>query len=245
MTVDVQATVDGVVVDRDVFERFPDYVVTLVAARNIVPGPSNDVSEALLVAAESAVQKRLASEPLEEWPEVQAWRAAYLAFGVKPRDGRSSVEALVRRIDGGMPRIDRLTDMYNALSVMHAMPIGGEDLAHYAGSAHLVIATGDETFDTVADGQPTVTTPSPGEVIWRDDLGVTCRRWNWRQCVRTRLTHSTTDALFIIDGIGADARERGELVARKIIEHLSTGSADAQFALSHIENLKQSHSSDT
>jgi DNA/RNA-binding domain of Phe-tRNA-synthetase-like protein len=31
--------------------------------------------------------------------------------------------------------------------------------------------------------------PEPGEVIWRDDDGVTCRCWNWRQCVRTRITH--------------------------------------------------------
>jgi DNA/RNA-binding domain of Phe-tRNA-synthetase-like protein len=30
--------------------------------------------------------------------------------------------------------------------------------------------------------------PEPGEVIWRDDDGVTCRCWNWRQCVRTRIT---------------------------------------------------------
>jgi DNA/RNA-binding domain of Phe-tRNA-synthetase-like protein len=230
LIVNPQEVVDSVVVDADVLERYPDYVVTLVAAIGIAPGPSDEASEELLRAAEVAAQARVAETPLEEWPEVQAWRATYLSFGVKPRDGRSSVEALVRRIDGGLPRIDRLTDLYNALSVMHAVPIGGEDLAHYSGAARLTVATGDEPFDTVADGQPVVHTAAPGEVIWRDDLGVTCRRWNWRQCVRTRLTGTTTDALFIIDGLGTDARERGTLVAQQLIEHLSRTSPSAQFA---------------
>jgi DNA/RNA-binding domain of Phe-tRNA-synthetase-like protein len=45
--------------------------------------------------------------------------------------------------------------------------------------------------------------PEPGEVVWRDDRGVTCRRWNWRQCVRTRITSSTTSAMFVLDGLAA------------------------------------------
>ena len=45
--------------------------------------------------------------------------------------------------------------------------------------------------------------PEPGEVVWRDDAGVTCRRWNWRQCTRTRLTGSTRNAIFILDALGA------------------------------------------
>ena len=43
--------------------------------------------------------------------------------------------------------------------------------------------------------------PDPGEVVWRDDAGVTCRRWNWRQCTRTRITPGTSSALFILDAL--------------------------------------------
>jgi DNA/RNA-binding domain of Phe-tRNA-synthetase-like protein len=35
--------------------------------------------------------------------------------------------------------------------------------------------------------------------VWLDDAGVTCRRWNWRQCVRTRLTEPSTEALFVLE----------------------------------------------
>jgi DNA/RNA-binding domain of Phe-tRNA-synthetase-like protein len=48
-----------------------------------------------------------------------------------------------------------------------------------------VRATGAEPFDTTKDGQPANDPPLAGEVVWADDLGVTCRRWNWRQCTRT------------------------------------------------------------
>jgi DNA/RNA-binding domain of Phe-tRNA-synthetase-like protein len=132
---------------------------------------------------------------------VAAWRAAYQAFGAKPKRTRPSVEALLRRVEAGLPRIDRLTDIYNATSVRHLLPVGGEDLVRYRGPARLARASGDEPFDTVRDGQPVTSHPEPGEVIWRDDDGVTCRCWNWRQCVRTRITHATTSAMFILDGL--------------------------------------------
>jgi DNA/RNA-binding domain of Phe-tRNA-synthetase-like protein len=122
-----------------------------------------------------------------------------------------------------------LTDAYNAVSVMGLVPIGGEDLTGYRGPARLVVAAGDESFDTIADGQPTMQTPIPGEIVWRDDIGVTCRRWNWRQCVRTRLTGTTTNALFIIDGLGPDSRARAESAAVELMGILAAGSPAATF----------------
>ena len=50
--------------------------------------------------------------------------------------------------------------------------------------------------------------PDAGEVIWRDDQGVTCRRWNWRQGRRTQLTGDSTRAFFVfdrLDGLSRDA----------------------------------------
>ena len=52
----------------------------------------------------------------------------------------------------GLPRVNRLTDVYNAISVLHQVPLGGEDLSRYAGSPRLLRATGTEPFDTAADG---------------------------------------------------------------------------------------------
>lgn len=189
----------GAQVAAEVSALRPDYRALLLLAEDLSPGPSDDASDKLLAEAES---RALAGTPVEEHPHVAAWREAFRAFGAKPQRTRPSVEALLRRLPQGLPRIDRLTDAYNAVSVAHAVPVGGEDADRYVGAPRLVRATGAEPFDTTADGQPVVEHPEPGEVVWRDDAGVTCRRWNWRQCTRTRLTTGTTRAVFVLDALG-------------------------------------------
>jgi DNA/RNA-binding domain of Phe-tRNA-synthetase-like protein len=38
-------------------------------------------------------------------------------------------------------------------------------------------------------------------VVRRDDEGVTCRRWGWRQGVRTRLTEESVNAVFLLESL--------------------------------------------
>ena len=190
-----------VAVEHPVLELRPDYAVLIIVAEGLRPGPSDEATSALLGEAEEQAKAMLDGRDAGELAPVAAWRAAYQAFGAKPKRTRPSVEALLRRVEAGLPRIDRITDIYNAISVRRLLPVGGEDLTRYRGSARLARAVGDEPFDTVRDGEPVTGHPEPGEVIWRDDDGVTCRCWNWRQCVRTRITHATTSAMFILDGL--------------------------------------------
>lgn len=179
---------DRIVVDRAVRELRPDFAVLAMTAEGLANGPGDAASADWL---EHAAGRADAANP-----HVEAWREAYRAFGAKPKRTRPSVDALMRR---AVPSINRVVDAYNAISVEYALPIGGEDLDAYRGPARLVRATGDEPFDVVASGEPAVEHPEPGEVVWRDDEGVTCRRWNWRQCARTRLTEDTKNALFLLE----------------------------------------------
>jgi len=125
------------------------------------------------------------------WAEAHlaAWDAAFKAFGAKPKRTPCSASALRKRVlkEGTLPSLDPVVDIYNAVSIRYAIPVGGENLAAYTGAPRLTLADGSEPFDTIKEGQPDVEYPDAGEVIWRDDVGVTCRRWNWRQGVRTRL----------------------------------------------------------
>jgi DNA/RNA-binding domain of Phe-tRNA-synthetase-like protein len=198
-----RAFLAAVSVAPDVLELRPDYRVLVMVAEGLEPGLPDEISDGLLARAEIRARIRLDGRVPEDVPEVADWRAAYRAFGAKPQRTRPSVEALLRRLGDGLPRIDRLTDAYNAVSIANLVPVGGEDLDKYKGPARLVRAAGDEDFDTVAHGASAIEHPEPGEVIWRDDTGVTCRQWNWRQCTRTRMTPATTNAVFIIDGLAA------------------------------------------
>ncbi|HEX9525953.1 MAG TPA: phenylalanine--tRNA ligase beta subunit-related protein [Streptosporangiaceae bacterium] len=209
-------------IERPVLDLRPDYTALIIVTDGLQPGPTDQATDALLSDAEVSARAALAGQAASDLAPVAAWRLAYQAFGAKPKRTRPSVEALLRRVEAGLPRIDRLTDIYNAMSVKHLLPIGGEDLAMYRGPARLARAAGDEPFDTMRDGQAVIEHPEPGEVIWRDDDGVTCRCWNWRQCVRTRITHSTTSAVFILDGL-AELGPDGLLTAgQDLAGHLTT-----------------------
>jgi DNA/RNA-binding domain of Phe-tRNA-synthetase-like protein len=197
----LQILLDRAVVDAAVWALRPDYRALLLAVEGIEPGPGDAATEQLLTQAEAAAREALAGRPVEDLPHVTAWRQAYRAFGGKPQRTRSSLEALLRRAETGLPRVNRLTDVYNAVSVLHQVPLGGEDLDRYVGPPRLTRATGLEPFDTTSGGETVVQCPDVGEVIWCDDAGVTCRRWNWRQARRTQLTESTTAALFILDAL--------------------------------------------
>ncbi|MFB8775169.1 B3/B4 domain-containing protein [Streptomyces broussonetiae] len=181
----------------------PGFTPVVVEAHGLTNGPSTEASSALLDDAARRLAARLAGRAPHEDPHMAAWRAVYTAFGSKPSRTRNSAEALAKRAlsGAGLPRINALVDLYNAISVAHLIPVGGEDIDRIQGGMRLVRATGDEDFTTVAGGAETVEHPDAGEVVWRDDLGVTCRRWNWRQGPRTRLTEDTVSGVFLLEGL--------------------------------------------
>lgn len=216
----LQQFVDGAAVEPSVFALRPDYRVLLLAVDGLAPGPSEADGDALLRRAEQRVAHLLNDGSVDRLPHIAAWRDAYRTFGAKPQRTRNSLEALTRRAAAGLPRINRLTDVYNAVSVLHQVPVGGEDLNRYDGSPRLVRAAGTEPFDTVVDGEIAIEYPDPGEVAWCDDTGVTCRRWNWRQARRTQLTDLTTSAVFILDALDPCTDDALHAAADDLIGHL-------------------------
>ncbi|MEU8798088.1 phenylalanine--tRNA ligase beta subunit-related protein [Spirillospora sp. NPDC048819] len=212
---------EQVVVDEAVRELRPDFAVLVMTAEGLANGPGDQQSEGWL--AEAAGK----ADPGD--PHVEAWRDAYRAFGAKPQRTRPSVDALLRRADT-LPSINKVVDAYNAVSVEYALPIGGEDLDAYQGAARLVRATGDEPFDVVAGGEPATEHPNAGEVVWRDDAGVTCRRWNWRQCVRTRLTEDTKNGVFLLERLEPYPLDRLAEAGDRLAGRLRTIAPDVRIA---------------
>ncbi len=197
-------------VDDAVRARFPGFRLRVVLAFGLRNGASDDSSRALLADSVARLRAGLRGRPAEH-PHIAAWRAAYQAFGAKPSRYPCSAESLMQRAlkpgpHGSVPAINRLVDAYNAVSLGHALPVGGEDFDRLRGDLVLRFATGREGFDLPeADGS--AAGAEPGEVVWADDEGVTCRRWNWRQGRRTRLGEETVNAHFILEAICPPYRE--------------------------------------
>jgi DNA/RNA-binding domain of Phe-tRNA-synthetase-like protein len=199
----MQRLLDETAISAEVQERWPGYRVLVIVAEGLDAGRFDTSQDPDPLARAEAWVREQGETDWTAHPHVAEWMAAYAAFGAKPKRTSPSVLALIKRAGGGLPRIDPVTDLFNAISVSHVLPIGGENLAAYVSAPRLEIAEGGEPFDTIESGEPAMDAALPGEVIWRDDQGVTCRRWNWRQCVRTRIDGETRTALFLLEALGA------------------------------------------
>jgi DNA/RNA-binding domain of Phe-tRNA-synthetase-like protein len=170
-----------------------------------VTRPANVASNPDSVSAtlHDAIAAVLASNPSWAEAHMSAWAEVFRGFGAKPQRSPCSAQSLRDRVlkNGTLGAIDPVVDLYNAISLKFAIPVGGENIAAYKGSPRLVAADGTEIFDTMKSGEPATEHPDKGEVVWRDDIGVTCRRWNWRQGVRTRIDANTTDMWFVLESL--------------------------------------------
>lgn len=183
-------------VDAAIAALRPDFTALSIVAENAVPqGPTEWIAARLQEACAS-----VGEGPAWAEAHLASWADAFRSFGAKPQRTPCSAEALRKRAgQGGVPSIHPVVDLYNAVSIAYAIPVGGEDIGRYEGPPRLVRAAGDEPFETTKDGGVAIEYPDKGEAIWRDDRGVTCRRWNWRQGPRTRITPESGNLWFILE----------------------------------------------
>jgi DNA/RNA-binding domain of Phe-tRNA-synthetase-like protein len=188
-------------ISPDIFERFPGYIRGVVIAHEVSNGPSPADLVQMLREAEELVRTRVKLEQIAEEPRIKSWREAYRAFGAKPADFRSSVEAMARRALRGdqLPSISALVDIGNVMSLRHLLPAGGHAIDLLGGDIELRFATGDEDF--VAFGSEELEHPLPGEVIFVEGKTVLTRRWTWRQGNHTLTLPDTKAIEFNVDGL--------------------------------------------
>ncbi len=213
-------------IEEDFWALFPAAHIGVVIARGIdneSAGEEAEEAAALLAQAAAQAGSALQDDTLDitTYPAVAPWREAYRAFGVKPNKYRSSIENLLRSARAGSVRsINPLVDLYNSVSLRHQLPCGGEDLAAVVGDIRLTRAAGDELF--VPLGSPDPQPPQAGEVIYRDDAGVLCRAWNWREAERTKLTPATRDAFLCIEALPPLSEESLRAACTDLAEMVSS-----------------------
>lgn len=205
-------------VSPQIFERFPGYIRGVVIAHDVTNGPSPPELIQLLREAEDSVRARLTLDKIAEEPRIRSWREAYRAFGAKPADFRSSVEAMARRVLRGdeLPAINALVDIGNVISLRHLIPAGGHAIDLLNGDIELRFAQGDEDF--VALGSDELEHPLPGEVIFAEGKTVLTRRWTWRQGNHTLTLPETRAIEFNVDGLPPVDRDEIEAACAEVAE---------------------------
>jgi DNA/RNA-binding domain of Phe-tRNA-synthetase-like protein len=186
-------------ISPQIFEKFPEYARGVVLAFDVVNGPSPHELVRKLREAEELVRQHASIETIADHPRIKPWREAFKAFGAKPSEFRSSVEAMARRVLRGdqIPSISTLVDIGNLISLQHLLPVGGHSMDELTKDLELRHATGEEIF--IPFGSTEAEHPLPGEVIFVEGNLVLTRRWTWRQANHTITLPETRSIEFNID----------------------------------------------
>jgi DNA/RNA-binding domain of Phe-tRNA-synthetase-like protein len=204
-------------ISRDIFDKFPGYCRGVVLALDVQNGPSPEKLIHMLREAEASVCLQTTIESIAEHPRIKPWREAYKAFGAKPSEYRSSVEAMARRALRGdpLPSINTLVDIGNIISLEHLVPVGGHSLDELTQDIALRFATGEEKF--IPFGSTELEYPLQGEVIFTEDITVLTRRWTWRQANHSLTLPETRAIEFNIDRLPPVELEEVHTIASQVM----------------------------
>ena len=203
------------IAEESFWELFPDAAIGILVVRDMNPAADVAPEDAAAIAkllreANAAADHHLTSNTISENEVVRVWREAYQKFKTK-KGARCSVENLLKRVLKGNPvgSITPSVDIYNAISLKYALPVGGEDVDALIGDFRLGITEGGDAFLPLGEDaeDPTL----PGELCYRDDEGAVCRCWNWRDGQRTALQDDSENAFLIIECV--DPARRADLEA--------------------------------
>ncbi|WP_125760903.1 B3/B4 domain-containing protein [Companilactobacillus hulinensis] len=208
----------NIIVDKEFWDLFPDgqiNILTLNKIDNHVDEKDDTYFEGLLKDASTEAHKFLTNDTFRLNDVVNEWREALHKFKTK-KGARSSIEALLKRVDQGkeFSPINPLVDIYNSVSLEFASPCGGEDLEKMDGDLHLGMARGGESFKPL--GADEDSPALEGEIIYYDNTGAICRCLNWREAQRTMLTEDTTNAVMVIESINAVQSKRADEAVKKL-----------------------------
>jgi len=202
----------------EILEKFPGLNIGIVIAKGIDnTGESQEVLD-LIRERSNEIKSSFSRETLSENPKIDAWRKAYSSFGAKPKKYKCSVENLYRMILEGIElrHINKIVDIYNFISIKHMIPVGGDDIDKVEGDIVLKLAKGDEPF--IELNSEDTKNPKEGEVVYADSKEILCRRWNWRECEKSKMSENTKNATLVVEGLPPVTKEELEGVINELKE---------------------------
>lgn len=205
-------------IDKKIFATFPDYRRAII----IVSDVDNSKLSALGNDIVTAAQFLRTNVTLED-RRISAWRDAFVVYGMKLRDFKPSIDALVRRIHNDKPlgSINPIVDIGTLISLQFVLPAGAHPILDGTKTVRLKLAEGTEA--EVSVGAHLDETIQPGEPILVDSGRVATRRWVWRQTSLSRIDATTRnfylnlDALHVIDDATLEqAIEQSKITIRSL-----------------------------
>lgn len=195
-------------IEPAVFEKLPTACFGVVAAKGIDNTKSYPQIDALLRESIALAESRFSGKKVKEEADILPYRTAFQALGINPNKYMCSIEALFTRIakGKGMPHINPLVDLNNAVSLKYTLPMGTHDLGASPLDMEVRFAREGDTF--LPFGGETAEAPDSGELVYAVGSEVRTRRWTWRQSEQGKIGPETSYVFFPIDGFTDFNRDR-------------------------------------
>lgn len=187
-------------VTEKVFEKMPDVVFGLVSVKGVDNSKNYDFIHKMLDESIASCENHFEGKVVKQEKELEPYRTAFQKLGINPNKFMSSIEALLTRIakKKGMPHINPVVDLGNAISLKYYLPVGAHDLNTMDGEFCVRTATAEDTF--LPFGAEERESVDIDEVIYATANKVRTRRWIWRQSEEGKIDAGTNELLFILDG---------------------------------------------
>ena len=205
-------------IDSEILERFPGLNIGIIIAKNIDNSGNDEEILKILHEKQEEIRQNFDTETLSQNSKIDAWRKAYSSFGAKPKKNKCSVENLYRMTlqSINLNHINKIVDIYNYISIKHIVPVCVDDIEKIDGDIILRFARGDETFVELNSDE--TKNPKEGEVIYSDDKEILCRRWNWRECDKSKMTEDTKNVCLVVEGLPPVAKDEIESISEELGE---------------------------
>lgn len=207
-------------IDDFIKEKYSGLKIATLYCSNIknVYGDNFNQIDNLLSGVEKEIVEKFESSSILDNKKIVAWRDIHKSFGSKPKKYNSSIESLCRCVVNSkmLNRISPLVDLYNFISLKYLLPAGGDDLDKVDGRIRLTVSKGDEKFNALNSSE--ITYPKVNEVIYKDDVEVLCRRWNWRECNKSKFTENTTNAILFIEALDDTNLDELENISKELCD---------------------------
>ncbi|PJG82863.1 B3/B4 domain-containing protein [Caviibacterium pharyngocola] len=208
------------IVSSEIFDAMPDLCVGVVVAKGINNKKAYPEITAFLQRAISEAEGRFKDKRVKECTEILPYRKAFQALNINPNKFLCSIEALFTRIakGKGMPSINPLVDLNNAVSLAYTLPMGTHNLALSEQDICLRLAVAQDEFLPFGATEPD--NPETGEAIYAVGNQVRTRRWTWRQSENGKIDENTEYVFFPIDGFVGVNDEQVRLAAQTLAQWL-------------------------
>lgn len=206
-------------VEKEIFDKLPNVCFGVVVAKNIDNSQLYPEIEQLLTESIETARLHFDGKKVKEEPSILPYREAFRSLEINPNKYPCSIEALFTRIakGKGMPCINPVVDLGNAISLKYTLPMGAHDLGDGSDDICIRLAEDRDTF--LPFGADTEEKPDIGEVVYAVGSQVRTRRWTWRQSENGKITEKSSYIFFPIDGF-SDFNKEQVILARDELDSL-------------------------